>query len=224
MKRNYMVICFLLFLFFPYIIKADDVILDSRCTIDMRTSLVGEANDIKYRISKDEIDNGITYNLYLYNVSNSFLVDNIITDTNTMVIENIGSGKVYTYDLIVKNHEFCNGFKAKTITINLPYYNEFHDHELCKGYENYYLCRDEIDKKITEAEFEKNMNDYISSLNNKNDGNENDGITNDVEDDNELNLFDIYNTYKYYLYIVIVLGIIVIGIIVYNKNKRRGIL
>ena len=68
MKRNYMVICLLLFLFFPYIIKADDVILDSRCTIDMRTSLVGEANDIKYRISKDEIDNGITYNLYLYNV------------------------------------------------------------------------------------------------------------------------------------------------------------
>lgn len=224
MKNSVISFILLLFLFMPFFVKADDIILDSRCTIDMRTNLVNEANEIKYRISKDEIDNGITYNLYLYNVSNSFLINNIIADTNTMVITNIGSGKIYTYDLIVKNHEFCNGFKAKTITINLPYYNEFHNHELCKGYENYYLCRDEIDKKITKEEFEKNMNDYINSLNNKNEEIEEDISANDVNDENELNLFDIYNTYKYYLYAIIVLGIVLIIIITYNKNKKRGIL
>lgn len=210
-------IILLLLLLFPVNTNAVYDVIDSRCTKEIKTTLREDAKDFAYRLSKSKNDE-VTYTMYLYNLSDDIYIktkDKKIKDTK---IENLKPGSTFIIDFYANKNTYCSGYKITSKIINVPYYNKYSNNELCEGYENFSLCREDANINLSEEEFEKEINKYINSLKKE------DKI--DFEEkESEFYLVDFINEYIYFILIVVFLIIsISISVVIIIKRKNRGIL
>ena len=111
--------------------------------------------------------------------------------------------------------------KILTKVINVPYYNKYSKSDLCKGYENYFLCKENSNVNLSEKEFEKKMNEYIESLNKR----EETEIK--PQENDETNIYVLGYIYEHRHLIIVSLTIILLvllRIIMKRRSKNRGIL
>lgn len=215
-------ISYLLFLFllFPIKVGAIHDVIDVRCTNDLKVSLREEGQDVVYRLSKVLNENSVSYTAYFYNLTdNIYLTDsnnNIYTSTK---IENLKPGTTFTINIYASNKTFCNGYKILSKMISVPYYNPYFGSELCNGYENYSLCKENTNVTLSQSEFEKKINEYKESLK------EDKEVVVDEIIEEEFSLIDFIFKYRYYLLGTIsLISISVVVVIIKNSIKKRGIL
>lgn len=201
-------------------------VTDSRCTTDTKIFLLKQGLNVTYSVNKNIVNNETKYNLEILNINKYIYVTNNINKNiyrEDSTIENINPGTKVILYVYATDATYCEGYKANTINIQIPYYNIYSTNSLCKGYETYALCNETSNINITEKEFEIQMKAYIESL--KNNNNEKEETTDDTTTTNN---FDIINfVVKYNIYISSFGVLLLIGYIVYmiNKmNKERGIL
>ena len=193
MKKVY-ILLFLLFLF-PIKTSAIYDVIDSRCTTELKLSLRKEANEITYRVTKNDNNGKVTYSAILYNISdNLYVTDSSKKLNKDLKIENIKPGGSISIEIYASDDNYCKGYKVGTKIIKAPNYNPYSQSDLCKGYENYTLCKEDANITLTEKEFETQIKNYIESLKVK----END-IVEDTVDEN-FNLITFIKDYGLYWY------------------------
>ncbi len=211
----------LIILLFPIKSLARYEIIDSRCTDSLKSSLKSDANDVTYRLSKEIKKNKVTYNAIFYNLTK----DMYITDANNKkytsnTISNLTPGSKIQVIIYASSNTYCEGYKIITKIISVPYYNKYYKNEICRGYENYYLCKENSNVNLTEEEFNKKMNEYIESLKVKE--------TEEVKPEEDATKFDIISFILYYKYFFIggisLIAITILIVVINNKRKNRGIL
>jgi len=217
MKKKYYLL--LLLILFP--IKASAVydVIDSRCTNDLKVSLREEAKEVTYRLSKTTTNNNVTYSLIFYNVSDNLYITDSSSNKYDDKIDNLKPGTNLTINIYASNKNYCEGYKAGSRIISVPYYNKYSESELCTGYETYALCKEDANINITEEEFTTRMNEYINSLKNNND----DIIEENIE--NNFNILDFIEEYGIYILgLIAIIIVIVVAAIIENKRKNKTIL
>lgn len=123
----------------------------------------------EYHVTYEIDKTSKTYNLY-FNVPmpknfyySIYTNDNLnceATNDKTMKCINF---KPSIYEIIVVGvTEECNDV-LKTITLDLPKYNELSEDELCKGIEEYILCSPTYDKEISYEDFVSRVESYKKS-------------------------------------------------------------
>lgn len=219
LKKIY-ILLLLLLMFLPIKSYAKYEVIDARCTDSLKASLKSDANDVVYRLSKVINGEDVTYKAIFYNLTkNMYLsdIDNNAHKGNT--IENLKPGSTIQVIIYASNNTYCEGYKIVTKIINVPYYNKYSKYELCNGYENYFLCKENSNVNLTEKEFETKMKDYINTLNTKEEEVE------PEKEDIKFNIIDFIIEYKY-LFIggISLIAITTLIVIINNKKKNRGIL
>lgn len=210
----------LLLLLFPIKASAIHEVIDSRCTNELKMSLKDDAKNVAYRLTKVENKDNVTYSVLFYNVTDDIYLEDGNGNKYGSKIENLKPGTSIMVNIYASNKNYCEGYKAGYKLIKVPYYNKYYKHELCKGYENYSLCKEDSNINMTEKEFEKAMNDYINSLKPKQDEQQ--------QQEEQTNKFDFIEFINdYWIYILLPLVVILVTIVVVmliNKRKNRGIL
>ena len=82
---------------------------------------------------------------------------------NKGTLNNFKEGERVTVTINAYVPNWCSGKKVLTKTIKLPYYNYYYSEEKCKGYEDFKYCKQLVDSKITEENFEKQLKAYINN-------------------------------------------------------------
>lgn len=216
-------ICILLLLIvFPNDIKAIHEVIDARCTTMLKASLKEEAKDFNYRLAKNKDGDEVTYTSYFYGLSDNIdLIDEKGNKYNKVELNNLKQGTTLTINLYASSNSYCYGYKIGTRIIKIPYYNKYYGTDLCKGYENFYLCSENERILYDENEFLKKIKEYKENLMDKEENIQID----DVGKDNKKNVFDYFFQYKYYLIGGLLLVIITtLIVIIVNKTKNKGIL
>ena len=219
-------ILILVLLVLPLNVFAFYEVVDSRCTMDTKIDLRETANNFTYSFEKVKNNNVVTYNLELLNVDKNISIENSLNKNiyyENAKILNINPGTQLQLYIYASGNTYCKGYKIKTVTIQVPYYNKYSENKLCLGHEDYALCDSTSNLSLTEKEFETQMNLYIESLNKKN--------TNETEtnvEDNTKNPFDLVNFIVKYSDYISGLGwillVIFIAAFIERANKKRGIL
>lgn len=219
MVKKIIVLLFFLLLF-PKNVFAVHEVIDARCTTSLKTLLRQEAQDIVYRLSKVDEDGVISYTAYFYNFTDNVIIkdssDNIY---DTGIIENLKPGSALVLSFYASDNNYCSGYKISSRVINVPYYNPYFGSDICKGYESFLLCQENVDVSLTQNQFEEKLQEYKESLI------KDEIIVDDVIDDDSFSFYDFLYTYG--MYIIGVILFIVITILIYiinKKRKNRGIL
>lgn len=217
------IICILfLLIVFPNDIKAIHEVIDARCTTMLKASLKEEAKDFNYRLAKNKDGDEVTYTSYFYGLSDNIdLTDENGNKYNRISLNNLKQGSTLTINLYASTNSYCYDYKIATRIIKIPYYNPYYGTDLCKGYENFYLCSENERVLYDETEFVKRIKEY-SETHKSDDKND---IIDDDKIDNTQSIIDYILQYKYYfLGGVFLVGSVILIIIIIKKTKNRGIL
>ena len=206
-----------LLLIIPIKVGAIHEVIDSRCTNSLKTMLRNEGQEVTYRFSKVKNGEDVTYTIYFYNLNENMYMtdssDNIYTSSK---IEKLTPGSSFVINMYASNKTYCEGYKIYSKTISVPYYNPYFGSDLCKGYENYSLCKENVNITVSQEEFEKKLNSYKESLR------EEVNINNEEEENNEFSLYEFIMKYKYYLIsILATLVLIAVAFIIIKEVKKR---
>lgn len=137
--------------------------------------------------------------------------------------ENTQNGQLTIYNLtdtqlsyrFYSNLNMCRGVKLSTKYYSLPTYNVYYNSDLCKGIENYNLCKKWTKNNYSYDEFKKIVNEYKKSKIENLDSEKNEIIY----EKNFLNYFiDFYVKYYYLL----LLGIISVCFVVMYINRKKN--
>lgn len=143
---------------------------------------------------------GITDELYVSNVYGGMRVD-----SDSQVIQ-LQSGTT-TLEVYSRN---CDDKRLKTITIELPKYNEYSLLEECDNIsdDDLYVCDPWYQGKITDDSFEEVINNYNLEL----------------EESNKTTLDKVYEIFKDYYYIIIpvILILIVLIIVLFIRKHKKS--
>lgn len=221
---------FIMFLVFGFI----DVYAD-KCTYDQKYELTRFANEIKIDYDENSKDVHIKDEYYdyktkeywlelsIYNIPKDFILE-ITNDYNKEVVNvytgDINDGvytfkdydysKIINYTVKVINTGTCDRYTVKTIKYKKPMFNPNYTYAICKENENVPFCNKYItsEKKIYNAGIglEEAINNFKLTNEEK------------VENIDKKNWFE-----KNYKYIIIgVLGLSVVGGLVFYINKKRS--
>ena len=216
------IILFLLVvLLMPFNVNAVHEVIDSRCTNNLKTTLRQEANDVVYRLSRNESNGVILYNAYFYNLTNNLhLTDSNGNIYNELKITNLKPGTSFIVYLYASNNNYCSGYKVMSKIINVPYYNPYYGSEMCDGISEYSLCSKDTNVTLSLDEFKQKINEYKSRKVDKEDE-----IVDEIIQNSGFDFIGFIINYKYYILLVLVpLLVVLILIMINDKNKKRGIL
>ena len=152
-----------------------------------------------------------TYNVSFVGLTNELYIANIYggmrVDSDSQVIQ-LQSGTT-TLEVYSRN---CDNKRLKTITIELPKYNEYSLLEECDDIldDDLYVCDPWYQGEITDTSFEEVINDYNLEL----------------EESNKTTLDKFYELFKnyYYLIIPVILILIILVIVLFIRKHRKSIL
>lgn len=122
------------------------------------------------------------------------------------------SGKFKFYANLPK----CNGVSLGVKYFNLPTYNFYHTNEICKGIEEFKLCKKWANVTQSQSEVKKIIEEYKDSLNKQ------DNESNIEVEYNRTFINDIIDFYVKYYYILLpgIILILVGAIYVYSKKTK----
>lgn len=212
-----------LLLIIPIKVGAIHEVIDSRCTNSLKTMLRNEGQEVSYRFSKVKSESDVTYTIYFYNLTeNIYMTDSSGNIYTSSKIEKLTPGSSFVINMYASNKTYCGGYKIYSKTVSVPYYNPYFGSDLCKGYENYSLCKENVNVTISQEEFEKKLNSYKESFK------EEVNINNEEEENNEFSLYEFIMRYKYYLTstlaTLVLIAVVFIIIKEVKKRKNGGIL
>lgn len=212
-----------LLLIIPIKVGAIHEVIDSRCTNSLKTLLRNEGQEVIYRFSKVKNEDDVTYTIYFYNLTeNMYMTDSSGNIYTSSKIEKLKPGTSFTFNLYASNKTYCEGYKIYSKTISVPYYNPYFGSDLCKGYEKYSLCKEDVNVTISQDEFVKKLNAYKESL--KEVEEEETDINYNIEED-DFNLYEFITNYKYYFIlslVIVTLGMIAVIIVKQIEKRKRG--
>jgi hypothetical protein len=237
-KKYFFLVMFCLLMIIPIYVKAD-------CSKEELNNIKSIANEsvVKYSYlenyvpTQEELLNEQNGG-YILDVKNRFSVSvNNLTDKyyaviagdgrefiydanrevpNTAIVSSLIGGVNYYIEYYTSETTNCPFTKIKTVHIKLPYYNKYHDNELCKGIEEFNLCNKWYSTgNINYTDFKNKATAYKESLNNN--------IT--IKNDSTIELIIGYIIANYFniLIGIIILGLLSIFAIKYSENKRSKI-
>ena len=173
MKKKKKILMLLINLFFTgYSVKA---LSYGGCDYSIISDLKSRVNNINISYTYEIIENNAYFNVTLNNIpkdvyfvdtstGKKYFYDNTLNGEITIDrYSEITSGQ---YKFFVYNN-VCNDVKLGIKYYNFPIYNKRHSSELCKGIENYYLCKKWSNKYYSDEEFNKKIEEYKNSANNE---------------------------------------------------------
>ena len=182
-------------------------------------SIVSNINiSYDYYINNDNAYFNITLNnlvpeIYFVDVKNdkTYTYNNTINGEITINGNKHIDGSYKFYSAIAS----CKGVSLGTKYYKLPKYNTYHNSNMCKGIENYSLCKKWADISYSNYEVEELIKRYKAGYTNSDDGNERQVIY-------EKGVFDyIIDFYVKYYYIILMIIIIICTLIMLIKRKRN---
>ena len=210
-----------LLLIIPIKVGAIHEVIDSRCTNSLKAMLRNEGQEVAYRFSKVKNGEDVTYTIYFYNLTeNMYMTDSSGNIYTTSKIEKLTPGSSFVINFYASSKTYCEGYKIYSKIISVPYYNPYFGSDLCKGYENYSLCKENVNITISQEEFEKKLSFYKESLKEE----DNVDIVDDTEENEEKSLYEIILNYKYYFIfgLCFLVSSVIIVIIVKEVKKRKS--
>ena len=130
--------------------------------------------------------------------------------TGEITLDNYGPDQTIEYRLY-SNLDYCKGNYINSFYVTLPPYNPYYKDSLCKGIENYKLCRKWYKMTLTYDEFKKEVTAYLYKS----------------TEDKQKDLKDYKSIYEivfdYYLkyYYIVLPAIIIVGLIVIIIKRRK---
>ena len=97
-------------------------------------------------------------------------------------LENFTEGEKITVTIKAYVPNWCSGKTITTKLVKLPYYNYYYDEEKCKGNEDFKYCKQLIDVKITQKDFDNQLAQFIKNR----EKNEQKNVEKAPEDNSEL--------------------------------------
>lgn len=161
------------------------------------------ASGIKFNI----ILNNLNSNLYIYDVNRK----QTYYSTGEIVLGDYYQKQTVEYK-IYSNLPYCKGYYINSIFVKLPSYNKYYKDELCKGIEDYKLCKKWTSINLEYDDFKREIKMYKDSLNKK--------ANNKINDTKSIYevILDFY--IKYY-YIILPSIIVVGGLIMFVVKKKQ---
>jgi len=137
---------------------------------------------------------------------------------NDAKLENLKPGSSIMINIYASNNTYCEGYKAGSKIIKVPYYNPYVNSELCKGHEEYLLCSESTNVNLSKEEFESKIKEYIASLEKEEEE------PSEIEEKG-FNIFDFILEYKY-LFIAgaSVIVVTILFVLIKRNKKEKGIL
>lgn len=167
------------------------------------TYYIDSAGNLKFKI----IVNNLHSYLYLYDTQTK----QTYYSTGEISIMNYGPGANLKFELR-SNLGYCKGVYVSSIYVTLPYYNKYYSDELCKGIENYKLCKRWTKVNLSYEEFKNEITKYRNSLKKP------DAI---VDDYNKSILEIILDFYFDYYYVILPPIVIIGGIVMYMVKRKK---
>lgn len=175
MKQLKYVLMFIMLVFIPNIVKAED------CSVTNTSRLKKIASNIttKYDYSENLPTTGYG------NVNFTVTISNVISDiyimkvddyynkvgtvyygdsNNQVIISGLSEGTSYHFVAFGNTGDWCVGTIVYEFYVTTPSYNKYYTNALCKKVPDYKYCQKWVNFNLTEEEFTKNVNEYIKSL------------------------------------------------------------
>lgn len=175
MKQLKYVLIFIIVVFIPNIVKAED------CSVTNTARLKKIASNITTKYDYVENLPATGYG----NVDFTVTISNVISDiyimkvddyynkvgtvyygdsNNQVIISGLLEGTSYHFVAFGNAGDWCKGTLVYEFYVTTPSYNKYYTNTLCKKVPEYKYCQKWVNFNLTEKEFVKNINDYIKSL------------------------------------------------------------
>lgn len=174
---------------------------------------VNDGDDVSFNVTFT----GVSKELRMYIPSRYSYMKTYEEYLSELVVNSIKPGMPYRFRFYGTDN--CKNELFRTITIQTPNYNVYHDDPLCKQASEYSLCQKWSTNSYSYDEFVKNVNDYISNKqNNASSGNNFENL-----DEFDFN-FDFGKFYKlvYFPSLIVTIILIILLIIFWNKENKRN--
>lgn len=173
-------------------------------------------------ISYDYIENNssVVFNVTLNNLNDElYFVDQSNYQRynyteEELTISNYRSGQTIRYVFYATDPD-CTDTPLYTARVILPTYNQYYKDEVCNGVENYSLCQKWSSHNLTYTNFVQKVNEYKNSLNSPT-------IPVEPSIPVEVSITQLIVDFllDYYIYIVIVISLALIGILFIRKRDN----
>ncbi len=222
MKKIFYILLVIISIFMVNV-KADDDIYQCEKEEKQRLKDLASKLEYTYDYRKDEND-VINFSITISNMNEDLkilITDNLANgnkefkynDTKKSTLSGFSSGQKVNLAINGFVVNWCSGVTIATKQIKLPYYNYNYDEEFCKDNSDFKYCKQLLDTKITQEEYDSALKKYLSS---KEKGEEPTKIE-DKEESN-WNLLIIIGSIVGVLIIIVTVGMIVI------KRRRKSAL
>lgn len=211
---KYLLLSILLFIFTP-IVKANT------CSNSEIVKYKELAKNVEITYDYVETDAGVYFKVKMINLMPGIKIKDVYNNLfydytgNELELNSYyGQGRSYKFSFYTVD-ENCYIGSLYDRYITLPYYNYYHNSELCNGIEEFKYCHKWTKGPNSYDEFEKLVNEYKNSLK-----------TQDlsIENKNENGLFDsIIELYLKYYYIFLPIIIIISLIVIWKYNKNQDL-
>lgn len=157
---------------------------------------------------------------YVWNEERGLLIE--YSNNNVATADRLMPNVLYQLPFYASSASPCNGYLILTKTVYMPPYNYYSDDPLCKGHEDYELCKKHSPIEIDSyEEFVNRMQSYIKSLEQEDDQETPTSNDGSVSMWSKIASFLVSNI-LYVTLPIIIAGIVIIVVI--ELKKRRSIL
>lgn len=188
--------------------------IKASCTDDEMIKLSKLANNINVKEFYNK--NNQSFSVKISNISREFVIsyngEEYFEDIEFQ-IDNVSSGS--NKFIIYAQDKTCTSDSLVTKYINLPYENPYYDKDECIGLEDYTYCERWINSKISYETWYSKVKSYKE---NKKEEIKNENIVNESNVD-KIKRF-LTNLYVNYYFIILPVIIIILGVVIYIRNKK----
>lgn len=175
MKQLKYILIFIILVFIPNIVKADD------CSVINTSRLKKIASNITTKY--DYIENlpaagygSVNFTVTISNVISDIYImkvdnyDNQLgtvyygDSNNQVAISGLSEGTSYHFLAFGNTDNECKGTLVYEFYVTTPNYNKYYTNALCEKVPDYKFCQKWVNTNQTEEEFTNNINEYIKSL------------------------------------------------------------
>ncbi len=220
--RKLIIIIIMFFIFLDFV-KAEEI----SCPYDEQLRLRELAALVTFSFDFVDYEESSGFDVYAVGMTKDLFIkeeDNPVyfhynEDPRKVRNRGFSSGTGLKLDFYATTETQCPNFKIITIYLQVPYYNYYSEHPLCKGYEESPLCQrfSNVYTVIEDNdEFEAKMNAYLDSLKSKD--NEDSLVT--INDDNWFDKIVLF-IQDYSLILLLIASLLIIGNSIFIRMKKR---
>lgn len=203
---------------FPSLIEAEE------CTDKDRTRLQKQADNVTYILEEYEEDgqtyfkttfSGVSKEIRIYSDRRHFYYYNYSTNPIDEFDIDVYPGTLYKFTINGSNK--CKYTDFRTITINIPYLNQYYNNPVCNGLQNLNVCQRWSNVNLSYEGVTKMVNEYKEKQNDK----KNNTPSNTRDEKNNFDFMKLYNKLYWPTFIGLICVLILL-IILWNKENKKN--